>query len=150
MAKDVTVKAVLLIVVSGSLGVAGQIVLKQALASVGPIPLALAAAPQLVARLATNPLIVAGLAVYLSGTFFWLVALSRVDLSYAYPFASLNYILVLGASWLMLGERVTASRLVGVLAICVGVWFLSRTRATTTGGRRLVQQARPIVGGTRP
>jgi len=143
------VKAVFLIVLSGVLGVTGQIVLKQALTSVGPLPLGLSTAPTVVLQLATNPLVLGGLMVYVSGTFFWLVALSWVDLSYAYPFASLNYIFVLGASWLILGERLTPSRLMGVVAISLGVWFLSRTRATTVRGSRLVRgQAHAIVGGT--
>ncbi len=124
-------KVVLLILVSGLLGVTGQIVLKLALAAGGPLPLAVDAAPALVWRLATEPLVVAGLMVYIGGTFFWLVALSRVDLSYAYPFASLNYIFLLAAAWVVLGERPTPLRLAGVIAICAGVWLLSRTRAVS-------------------
>jgi len=125
------VNAVFLILLSGLLGVGGQVVVKQALAAAGPLPLSLEAIPTLLWSLASNPQIVAGLAVYSCGTFLWLVALSRVDLSYAYPFASLNYIFVLGASWLVLHEEPTPMRLVGVLGICLGVALLSRTRATT-------------------
>ena len=143
-------KAVVVIVLSGLLGVAGQIVLKQALVGIGQLPLGFATAPTVVWQLATNPLVLGGLTVYVSGTFFWLVALSWVDLSYAYPFASLNYMFVLGASWLILGERPTPPRLMGVLAICLGVWFLSRTRASTVcGGRPVRGQAHASVGGTR-
>jgi drug/metabolite transporter (DMT)-like permease len=140
------------ILISGVLGVAGQIMLKQALASGGPLPLGLETVPGLILQLALNPLVIAGLVIYVSGTFFWLVALSRVDLSYAYPFASLNYIFILGASWVILGERPTPMRLVGVLAICVGVWTISRTRASTSAAvkRAPLRQAQPAIGGTQP
>jgi drug/metabolite transporter (DMT)-like permease len=145
--------ALFLILISGLLGVAGQIMLKQALVAGGPLPLGLDTAPGLVWQLATNPLVVVGLAVYLSGTFFWLIALSRVDLSYAYPFASLNYIFVMVASWVLLGEQPTPMRLLGVVAICGGVWLLSRSRARTTRPKSELTQHIPVqraIEGTQP
>jgi drug/metabolite transporter (DMT)-like permease len=119
------------IMCSGIFGVAGQLVLKRGLASLGVMALRLDTAPQIILSLALNPLVIVGLIVYLIGTLFWLVALSRVDLSYAYPFASLNYGLVLVASWLILGERPSAVRLIGVIVICTGVWAISRTPSRT-------------------
>jgi drug/metabolite transporter (DMT)-like permease len=139
------------ILISGILGVAGQIMLKQALVGGGPLALGPDTLLPLVMQLASNPLVVIGLVVYVSGTFFWLIALSRVDLSYAYPFASLNYIFILIASWAILGEQPTPMRLVGVVAICLGVWTISRTRSTTTGATNTsaaVTNAQPAIGGT--
>jgi multidrug transporter EmrE-like cation transporter len=138
----------LLILISGLLGVVGQIVLKQALVSGGPLPVGLDTAPLLIWQLATNPLVVVGLTIYLSGTFFWLVALSRVDLGYAYPLASMNYIFVLVGSWIVLGERPTPVRLLGVVGICAGVWLLSRTHASTGQNVARPPRPRPAIGGT--
>src|SRR4051812_23868855 len=121
----------LYILVSGILGVTGQILLKQGLAQLGPLTLAPDAMIGTVLSCALNPLIVLGLVVTVSGTFFWLITISRVDLSYAYPFASLNYVLVLVGSWLILGEAPSAVRLVGVLAICSGVCLVARTPRRT-------------------
>jgi multidrug transporter EmrE-like cation transporter len=141
----------LFILISGVLGVAGQILLKQALASGGPLALGPETIVPLILQLATNPLVAIGLVVYVSGTFFWLIALSRVDLSYAYPFASLNYIFILIASWFILGEQPTPMRLVGVVAICAGVWTISRTRSTTVDkASPPIVQAQPVIGGTHP
>jgi drug/metabolite transporter (DMT)-like permease len=120
------------IIVSGLLGVAGQLLLKRALAAIGPLALRPETVVSLVVALALNPLVVFGLAVYVSGTFFWLLALSALDLSFAYPFASLNYIYVVVASWLILGERPSLVRLIGVAIICLGVWAISRSPARTT------------------
>jgi drug/metabolite transporter (DMT)-like permease len=137
------------ILASGVLGVAGQILLKRAMTTLGPLSLQLDGLPGLALALVLNPLVVLGLAVYLSGTALWLLALSRVDLSFAYPFASLNYILVLLASWLLLGERPTPLRLAGVALICLGVWAISRSPAQTSLARpRLAAPGRPaVVGG---
>lgn len=65
--------------------------------------------------------ILCGLGVYALGTGFWVLCLADLDLSYAYPFTGLTYVLVLGASWLLFDESLTVQRLVGVLAICLGV-----------------------------
>jgi drug/metabolite transporter (DMT)-like permease len=78
-------------------------------------------------RIATSPWVILGLAIYASGTFFWLVALSRVELSFAYPFASLSYVLILAASWAFLGETVSLLRLAGVVTICLGVLIVSQS-----------------------
>jgi len=115
-----------LILLSGVLAVTGQFILKLGMASVGPMTLGVDTLATVVPAV-VNPLVVLGLLVYVSGTFFWLLVLSRVDLSYAYPFASLNYIVVLLGSWLLLGEQVSLVRMVGVLSICLGVWAISRT-----------------------
>jgi drug/metabolite transporter (DMT)-like permease len=120
------------ILCSGLFGVAGQLVLKRGLVTIGTLSLRIDTAPQILLHLAFNPLVVLGLLVYSIGTVFWLLALSRVDLSYAYPFASLNYGLVLFASWLLLGERPSLIRLVGVVVIGTGVWAISRTPSHTT------------------
>jgi drug/metabolite transporter (DMT)-like permease len=124
------------VLVSGVLGVAGQLILKRGIAALGLLVLSPGTILPIVLALATNPLVILGLVVYASGTFFWLIALSRVDLSYAYPFASLNYIMVLIASWLLLGEQPSPMRFVGVVAICFGVWAIARTPAKTPARKR--------------
>ena len=78
-------------------------------------------------RIGTSPYVVIGLVIYITGTVFWLAALSRVDLSYAYPFASLSYILMLIASWQIFDENISVLRLVGTLIIGFGVFLISRS-----------------------
>ena len=65
--------------------------------------------------------IVCGLAVYALGTGFWVLCLAYLDLSYAYPFTGLTYVLVLGASWMLFDESASWQRFGGILAICLGV-----------------------------
>lgn len=124
-------RSIAYILLSGILGVAGQVVLKQGVTALGPLSLSPAALITTAAALLQSPLIILGLGVYGGGTFFWLLALSHLDLSYAYPFASLNYIAIVLASWGILGERPTLGRLIGIVAIGVGVWAVTRTRPTT-------------------
>jgi len=120
------------ILVSGIFGVTAQLILKRAVVALGPLTLRPDTLPSVALALVLSPLVILGLAVYVTGTFFWLVALSRTDLSYAYPFASLNYVLVLISSWWLLGEQPSLPRIIGVVVICFGVWAISRTPARTT------------------
>jgi drug/metabolite transporter (DMT)-like permease len=113
------------ILLSTILGVGGQLLLKRGMTLLGEQTLSPSALFSVGTRMATSPWVLLGILVYVSGTFFWLIALSRVELSFAYPFASLSYVLILASSWLLLGETVNATRLMGVAAICIGVLVIS-------------------------
>ncbi|MEZ4867730.1 MAG: EamA family transporter [Caldilineaceae bacterium] len=119
--------AVSYILVSVVVGAAGQLLLKYGMSTMGAITLIPQELPAILWRLATNPIIVGGLGLYATGTVFWLAALSRVDLSYAYPFASLSYLVMLLASWVLFSEHITPLRLMGTLIIGLGVLLISRS-----------------------
>lgn len=74
--------------------------------------------------------VMVGLVFYVSSMLFWLAALSRCELSLAYPLLSLSYVLVyLGAVfWPRLHETVTVSKTTGILFILVGVFLVTRTK----------------------
>lgn len=118
--------ALICILLSVSIGVAGQLLLKQGVMRLGVLSPTPGAVPLLVWRVATSPLVVLGLSCYAVGSLFWLVALSRVELSFAYPFASLSYVVIFVVSWLMFGETINAWKLAGMATICLGVLFIAR------------------------
>ena len=119
--------AIFYILVSVVAGAAGQVLLKKGMGSMGPLTLSIDQLGNILWRIGTNPYVVIGLAIYVTGTVFWLTALSRVDLSYAYPFASLSYIVMLIASWQLFNENITVLRLLGTLVVCLGVFIISRS-----------------------
>jgi drug/metabolite transporter (DMT)-like permease len=118
--------AVAYILISVIAGGAGQILLKHGMTLMGEVTIVANQLPTFIWRLATNPYVVGGLALYAGGTIFWLAALSRVDLSFAYPFASLSYIIMLLASWQLFNENISAMRLMGTIVIGLGVFLISR------------------------
>ena len=67
-----------------------------------------------------------GLGIYAVGTCFWILCLSRLDLSYAYPFSGVTYVLVFLASWFFFGDNISLQRVGGIVLICIGVVFVSR------------------------
>lgn len=116
-----------LIMIPTITGVAGQLLLKVGMSQLGALELSIAALPSLLMRIVMSPYIVVGLAIYFGGVFFWLLALNRADLSYVYPFASLSYVLITIASWLLLHEAVPPLRWIGLVVICVGVALVARS-----------------------
>jgi drug/metabolite transporter (DMT)-like permease len=108
-------------------GAVGQILLKAGMNNIGEITLSLQAIFKLTWRMVTNPYVFIGLFVYFLSVIFWMAALSRVDLSYAYPFASVSYVIMFLASWLLLHETITPMRIIGTLVIGLGVFLISRS-----------------------
>jgi len=105
-----------LILVGVLLNAAAQLLLK---AGTNAMPLGL--------RLAMEPHILAGLACYVVSVVVWIVALSRVPVSIAYPMLSIGYVVNAIAAWYLLGEAVTPMRLVGIGIIVLGVFIVARS-----------------------
>jgi len=82
--------------------------------------------PALAAAFARGP-VLAGLACYVLSVAVWLVALSRVDVSIAYPMLSLGYVVNALAAWWLFGEAVGAARLAGIGLILIGVLVVARS-----------------------
>lgn len=74
----------------------------------------------------TNPFVLLGLALYAASAVVWLSVLSRWDVSKAYPLVGLGFAMTAAVGW-MLGENVTLSRIIGVIAICGGVMVVARS-----------------------
>ena len=113
------------ILVAVFLGVLGQLMVKIGLNSLVGLDFS-QGLMRTYAKIFVSPHVIFGTLSYTSSVFFWLYALSKVDLSYAYPFLALSYGLILGISWLLLGEQVPVLRWFGVGVICAGVFLVSR------------------------
>jgi|SRR6476620_3439335 multidrug transporter EmrE-like cation transporter len=78
-------------------------------------------------KLATEPHIIGGLTCYVISVVVWIMALSRVEVSIAYPLLSVGYVVnALAASYLF-GEAVTPLRLAGIAIIILGVFIVARS-----------------------
>ncbi len=75
----------------------------------------------------TSWFILAGVVLSAAGFFFWLVILSRLDLSYSYLIASLSFVLVLIASAVFFKEEISPLRWIGAALIILGVFLVTQT-----------------------
>lgn len=122
-----TMSTWMLILVATVMGIVGQTMLKHGMNQMGPLSLSGGSVPGIVLQIVRSPFVIGGLLIYGFGTFFWLVTLSRIDLSVAYPFVSLNHVLLFFIGWLILRESVTPLRAAGVAVICVGMILVARS-----------------------
>ena len=122
------VMLIALILVSVVLAAVAQLTLKhgmnQVTASTGELKLELASARDVL----TTPAVWGGLFLFGLSALVWLAVLSRTTLSFAYPFASLTYVLILLADRFLLDQQVPALRYAGVACIMVGIVLVAQTR----------------------
>lgn len=78
-------------------------------------------------KLATQPAILGGMACYAISLVVWIMALSRVEVSVAYPMLSVGYVLNAIAAWYFFGEAVSLTRLIGIGIIIIGVYIVARS-----------------------
>ncbi|MGH8321062.1 MAG: EamA family transporter [Gammaproteobacteria bacterium] len=118
--------AFLLVITGVLLNAAAQLLLKAGVSRVGVIHLQLNTILSAGWKLAFEPHILGGLACYVISVVVWILALSRVQVSIAYPMLSLGYVVVAVAAWLIFGETLGATRMAGIAVIIVGVYLLAR------------------------
>src|SRR5688572_27522120 len=109
-----------LILLAVTMSAVAQILFKIGLA--GPAP----AASSLIGALLT-PAVAGGLALYGAGTLVWLTALSRVEVSQAYPFVGLGFVLTAVFGHYLFGDNLSLHRVGGVLLVIVGIVVIART-----------------------
>jgi multidrug transporter EmrE-like cation transporter len=78
-------------------------------------------------RMATQSHFVLGISCYVVSVLVWIIGLSRVPVSIAYPMLSVGYIVNAIAAHYLLGEAVTLSRWTGIGFIVLGVWLVARS-----------------------
>ena len=78
-------------------------------------------------KLAMQLPILGGLTCYVISVLVWIIGLSRVDVTIAYPLLSLGYIINALGAWYFLNEEVSAQRLLAIGIIIVGVALLTRS-----------------------
>lgn len=78
-------------------------------------------------KLITQLPIIAGLGCYVISVAVWIIGLSRVDVTVAYPLLSLGYIINAVGAWYFLGEAISTQRLLAIAVIIVGVILLTKS-----------------------
>jgi len=111
-----TISSVAIILLGVLLNAAAQLLLK---AGTNAVPLGLS--------LAIEPHILAGIGCYVVSVVVWIIALSRVPVSAAYPMLSIGYVVNALAAWYLLGESLNAMRWTGIGVILVGVFLVARS-----------------------
>ena len=109
------------------LNAAAQLVLKAGTNRIGEFAFSLDNVVPVGMKVASSPFILAGLSCYVVSVVVWILGLSRVPVSVAYPMLSVGYIVNAFAAYFLFGESITAQKLVGIGFIVVGVFLVARS-----------------------
>ena len=109
-----------------ALTVYGQLVFKWQVDEAGPFPPDTGKRVEYVVKLFLDPWVISTLVAALAAAIAWALALTRFELSHAYPFMSLSFVLVLVFGALFLSESFTPAKAAGVLLIVAGLVIGSR------------------------
>lgn len=118
--------AILFVLGAVLLNTVGQIVMKAGATSLASINFSLSNLPQVFLTILKSPLMMGALTLYGLSAVVWIMALSKMDLSQAYPMTSIGYILTALIGVMAFGEVMTLNRLVGLGLILIGVLVLAR------------------------
>lgn len=109
------------------LNACAQLLLKAGVNAVGAITLERGTVFATGLRVLTQWPVLAGLTLYVVSVAVWIVGLSRVDVSVAYPMLSLGYVVNALAAWWLFGEIIGPLRMAGILLILAGVFLVARS-----------------------
>ncbi len=122
------IKIVAMIVISVSISAVAQLLLKMGMShSNVQQALDLHDPGGLFASIISNGSVWAGLLLYLLGAALWLIVLARADVSVAYPFVSLGFLLTLVFGFFILHEPVSVARLGGTILVILGVLIIAHS-----------------------
>ena len=116
------------VILSGVLlNATAQLLIKAGTNTFGPIALSGDELLGTALKVSMEPFIVGGLVCYVVSVAIWIVALSKVDVSVAYPMLSIGYIVNAIVAWQLLGESLSADKVLGIGVIILGVYIVARS-----------------------
>lgn len=109
------------------LNAVAQLALKASVKEMGAIGLNFSSSATAFLRLASEPFLWTGLVCYGISVIVWILALSRVDVSIAYPMLSMGYVVNAFFAWQLFGEAMNPARMIGMGIVLLGVYVLARS-----------------------
>jgi multidrug transporter EmrE-like cation transporter len=109
------------------LNAAAQLLLKAGTNVLGVLSLTRETWPDTLLKMATQGYFALGIACYGISVFVWILGLSRVPVSIAYPLLSVGYVVNAIAAYYLFGEALTLTRWLGIGFIVVGVTLVARS-----------------------
>lgn len=118
---------ILLILCSVLLSSIAQIVLKTGMSNISVLQaMHTQSAMQAFIAIATNVYVIGGLTLYFASAAVWLLVLARVDVSFAYPFVGLGFVVTMLLAFFINGEVLSTTKIVGTLFIAIGVAIMAQ------------------------
>ncbi len=125
--RDIDMSSLMLLFSSILLASLGQVLLKKGMIGVGIFSAKQGNMLSYYFRAFTNPYVFVGFCFFIVSSFVWLLVLSRLPLSLAYPCVAFGYVIVAISSKFIFHETISIVRWLGIFVICIGIFLISRT-----------------------
>lgn len=109
------------------LNAAAQLFLREGMRRIGHFDFTWSNLFPIALQVAGNVFVLGGLLCYIVSVAVWLMVLSRVEVSYAYPLLSVGYIVTAVAGYYLFQENLSVTRILGIVIIIVGVYFVTKS-----------------------
>ncbi len=109
------------------LNAAAQLFLKEGMRRIGHFEFVWSNIVPIGLQVAGNVFVLGGIFLYVVSVAVWLLVLSRVDVSFAYPLLSVGYIVNAVAGYYLFQENLSMTRVTGIVIIIIGVYFVTRS-----------------------
>lgn len=116
-----------LILLGVLLNAGAQLMLKAGMTQIGHFEFSMANAMPIGLKVMGNLPIITGLSMYVISVGVWLLVLSRVQVSFAYPMLSIGYVVNAVAAYYLFGEPLTSIRMLGIFIIIAGVYLVAQS-----------------------
>ena len=103
-----------------------QLVIRWQVGGAGPLPLEFSSKVVYVVSLLLSPWILSAILSTFAAGVSWMLAMTKFEIGYAYPFVSLTYVFVMAGSIVFFHEEISLSKLVGTAVVLVGLFILVR------------------------
>lgn len=103
-----------------------QLVMRWQVGAAGELPSDGPGKVRFIATLLVNPWVLSGIVATFFAGVSWMLAMTRFEISYAYPFVSLNYVIILAASILLFNESLSPPKIMGTVLVIVGIVVISK------------------------
>jgi multidrug transporter EmrE-like cation transporter len=124
---EMSTTLILLILCSVMLSSIAQIVLKTGMSNPGVLnAVQSGVAMQMITTISTNLYVIGGLTLYFASAAVWLLVLARVDVSFAYPFVGLGFVVTMLLAFFINGEVLSTAKVIGTLCIALGVAIMAQ------------------------
>ncbi len=104
----------------------GQLILKQQVSTISNVPSGFDLIPFYIKFILTRPLVMSGFVSAVLASVAWIGAITKFELSYAYPFMSLNFVVVAILSFFLFHDTFNWYKILGLVVICIGIIIISK------------------------
>ena len=115
------------IIITVVLNSLSQLMIKKGMNDVGTIEISFKSFLKSIDLILFNPFIIIGLICMVLSMFTHFISLSKFEVSFAFPFISLSYVIVMLGGYFLFSENINSMRIIAIILIIIGTIFLAKS-----------------------